>query len=119
MQSLVGIIRTEAELRKALDELSQLKQRVAALKVTGHRQYNPGWHLALDLQSMLTVAEATTLAALERRESRGAQTRGDYPSADPEFGKVNVVVRERAGETSITQEPLPTMPAELKSLLED
>jgi succinate dehydrogenase / fumarate reductase flavoprotein subunit len=118
MQGLVGIIRAEAELHKAVDELAQLKQRAAHVKVVGHRQYNPGWHLALDLLSMLAVADATTLAALERRESRGGHTRGDYPDADPAFGKVNVVVRLRDGEPSITQEPLPTMPDDLNALLE-
>jgi len=118
MQSLVGIIRAEAELRKALDELALLKQRVARLKVIGHRQYNPGWHLALDLRSMLAVSEATALAALERRESRGGHTRDDYPDPDPEFGKANVVVRQRGDEIAITQEPLLAMPDDLKKLME-
>ena len=118
MQSLVGIIRAEAELRKALDELVLLKQRVGRLKVIGHRQYNPGWHLALDLRSMLAVSEATALAALERRESRGGHTRDDYPDPDPEFGKANVVVRQRGDEIAIDQEPLPAMPDDLKKLME-
>ena len=68
------------------------------MRVEGHRQYNPGWHLALDLGPLLAVSECITRAALERRESRGAQTRDDYPATDPALGKVNVVVRQRDGE---------------------
>ncbi len=119
MQTLVGIIRTEAELRKALDELTQLKARAEKVAVVGNRQYNPGWHLALDLRSLLTVSEAITRAALERKESRGGHTRDDYPTPDPHFGKVNVVVRERRGEMTLSQEPLPEMPDELKRLFEE
>jgi succinate dehydrogenase / fumarate reductase flavoprotein subunit len=119
MHNLVGIIRTEHELVKALDEIQVLKQRAARVSVEGNRQYNPGWHLALDLKSMLTVSEAITLAAIERRESRGAQTRDDYPKTDPELGKVNMVVRQKDGETYVTPEPLPQMPDDLKALLED
>jgi succinate dehydrogenase flavoprotein subunit len=119
MHNLVGIIRTESELVKALDEIQVLKQRAARVSVEGNRQYNPGWHLALDLKSMLTVSEAITLAAIERRESRGAQTRDDYPKTDPELGKVNMVVRQKDGEIFITPEALPQMPGDLKALLED
>ena len=79
MHALVGIIRTEDELTKALEELAVLRDRAARVRVEGHRQYNPGWHLALDLGPLLAVSECVTRAALERRESRGAQTRDDYP----------------------------------------
>jgi succinate dehydrogenase / fumarate reductase flavoprotein subunit len=119
MQSLVGIIRTEAELRKALDELGQLKARAARAKVEGNRQYNPGWHLALDLRSLLTVSEAVTLAALERKESRGGHTRDDCPKTDPQWGKVNVVVRQKNGDMAVAPEPLPEMPDDLKPLFEE
>jgi succinate dehydrogenase / fumarate reductase flavoprotein subunit len=119
MHNLVGIIRTEDELDKALEELTVLDERAGRVKVEGHRQYNPGWHLALDLRAMLAVSECVTRAARERRESRGAQTRDDYPETDPELGKVNVVVRERDGELSLTKEPLPAMPDDLRALLED
>jgi|SRR3990172_11909914 len=119
MQTLVGIIRTESDVRKALDELAQFKARLARVRVSGHRQYNPGWHLALDLRSMLTVSEAVARAALERRESRGGHTREDYPKADPELGKVNVVVRQKNGEISIVRELLPQMPDELRTLFEE
>jgi succinate dehydrogenase flavoprotein subunit len=117
MHVLVGIIRTEDELIKALDELSVLRERAGRVRVEGHRQYNPGWHLALDLGPMLAVSECITRAALDRRESRGAQTREDYPTTDPELGKVNIVVRQRNGELTLTREPLPEMPEDLQALL--
>ena len=98
MQALVGIIRTEDELTKALEELAVLRDRATRVRVEGHRQYNPGWHLALDLGPLLAVSECVTRAALERTESRGAQTREDYPTTDPELGRVNVVVREHDGD---------------------
>jgi succinate dehydrogenase / fumarate reductase flavoprotein subunit len=85
----------------------------------GHRQYNPGWHLALDLGPLLAVSECITRAALERRESRGAQTRDDYPGTDAELGKVSVVVRERGDELVLAREPLPTMPDDVRTLLEE
>jgi succinate dehydrogenase / fumarate reductase flavoprotein subunit len=121
MQVLVGIIRREDELRKALGELDTLEDRSAHLRVEGNRYFNPGWHLALDLPSLLTVARCTTLAALERKESRGGHTRDDYPEPDPAFGSVNVVVRRdpASGEVTVRQEPLPRMPEDLKALFEE
>jgi succinate dehydrogenase / fumarate reductase flavoprotein subunit len=119
MQNLVGIIRIETELKKALDVIAQLKRRAKNVKVEGNRQYNPGWHLALDLHSLLTFAEAATIAAIERKESRGGHTREDYPSTDPKFGKANIVLRKSGDGFSISLEPLPEMPEELKPLLEE
>jgi succinate dehydrogenase / fumarate reductase, flavoprotein subunit len=119
MQTMVGIIRTEAELTKAFDELAVLRERARQVRVEGHRQFNPGWHLALDLDPLLAVSQCIARAALERNESRGAQTREDYPGTDPDLGKVNVVVRQRDGELVLTQEPLPAIPDELQALLED
>jgi succinate dehydrogenase / fumarate reductase flavoprotein subunit len=119
MQNLVGIIRTEKELKQALDKLATFKQRLTKVSVEGNRQYNPGWHLALDLYSMLAVSEAVTLAAIERKESRGGHTRDDYPNSDSKFAKVNVVVRKIKEELRISQEPLPEMPEELKKLVEE
>jgi succinate dehydrogenase / fumarate reductase flavoprotein subunit len=119
MHNLVGIIRTEDELDKALEELSVLSDRAGRVTVEGNRQYNPGWHLALDLRSLLAVSECITRAARERRESRGAQTRDDYPGTDPELSTVNVVVRQREGELSLALEPLPVIPKDLSKLLED
>jgi succinate dehydrogenase / fumarate reductase flavoprotein subunit len=119
MQNLVGIIRAESELRQALEIIDKLKQRTHKVKVEGNRHYNPGWHLALDLHSLLTFAEAATLAAIERKESRGGHTRDDFPNTDPKFAKVNVIVRMKNGELALAQEPLPEMPDELKALLEE
>jgi succinate dehydrogenase / fumarate reductase flavoprotein subunit len=119
MQTMVGIIRTEDELTKSFDELAVLRERAGRVRVEGHRQYNPGWHLALDLDPLLAVSECIARAALERKESRGAQTREDFPEADPELGKVNVVVRQRDGELWLTREPLPPMPDELQAVLKE
>jgi succinate dehydrogenase / fumarate reductase flavoprotein subunit len=119
MQELVGIIRTEGELKRALESISALKERAGRVAVEGHRQYNPGWHLALDLRSLLAVSECVTLAALERRESRGGHTRDDYPKSDPELGKVKVVLRQRGGELVVAREPLDEMPDDLKQLFEE
>ncbi|HWC40106.1 MAG TPA: hypothetical protein VG476_16335, partial [Acidimicrobiales bacterium] len=119
MQRLVGIIRREDELKEAQKELAVLKERAGRVKVEGHRQYNPGWHLALDLGSLLTVSECLTTAALERRESRGGHTRDDYPGTDDELGKVNMVIRRREGELTIQPEPLSAMPDDLQALFEE
>jgi succinate dehydrogenase / fumarate reductase flavoprotein subunit len=117
MQELVGIIRTESELRQALDDLDTLEERAQKLSVPGGRAYNPGWNLATDLPSMITVSRLVAKGALERRESRGGQTREDYPLPDPELGKVNLVQRiDAAGQYTLTPEPLLEMPAELKEL---
>jgi len=118
MQQNVGIIRTEAELKTALLELEKLRERAAKVKIGGNIQYNPGWHLALDLKNMLDVSEAVTRAALERKESRGAHTREDFPDSESDWGKVNVIIRKREGRMEVAQEPLPEMPPELKKLLE-
>jgi succinate dehydrogenase / fumarate reductase flavoprotein subunit len=118
MQSLVGIVRSEEDLKNALDRVAALRQRAANAKVGGNIQYNPGWHLALDLKNMLDISEAVTRAALERTESRGAHTREDHPNTESEWGKVNVIVRQTpGGEIQVAREPLPEMPAELNELV--
>ena len=124
MQSLVGIIRTGSELSEALEKLDELRDRASKVSVGGGREYNPGWNLATDLPSLLTVSTAVTQGALARRESRGAHTRDDFPSADPALGKVNFVQRQtdRRGfdaPIQIAPEPLPEMPPELSELLEE
>ena len=119
MQDLVGIIRTEGELKSALERIAALKERAEGVGVEGHRQYNPGWHLALDLRSLLVVSECVAMAALERRENRGGHTRDDYPKPDPELGKVKMVVRARDGKMSVSREPLDEMPKDLRSLFEE
>ena len=119
MQNLVGLIRTESELRQALERIQTLKERAGKVRVEGHRQYNPGWHTALDLESLLTVAECSAMAALERKESRGGHTREDHPYTDDQWGTVNVVLRQRLDALQLTREPLPQMPAELKQLFQE
>ena len=119
MHNLVGIIRNEAELQRALTEIRRLKERAECVGVEGNRQYNPGWHLAMDLRAMLSISEAITLAAIERKESRGAHTRDDYPETSAEWGKFNIAVRVGAdGEPTIARELLPEIPIELRALVE-
>jgi succinate dehydrogenase / fumarate reductase flavoprotein subunit len=121
MQDLVGIIRTEAELKAALDKIRDLDARVASVSVEGHRQYNPGWHLAIDLHNMLLVSESVAKAAMERKESRGGHTRDDYPMTDYDFwGKLNLIVELGGdGHATVRQQPLPVPPPELAALLEE
>ena len=118
MQSLVGIIRTESEMEMALKEIADLKARLANMTVEGHRQYNPGWHLSIDLHNMLLVSEAVARAALTRKESRGGHTRDDFPMTDDYWAKINVIVALADGEVGIHEQPLPVPPAELAELLE-
>jgi succinate dehydrogenase / fumarate reductase flavoprotein subunit len=119
MQTLVGIIRTEREMQEARRKIEALRARAARVRVEGGRAYNPGWHVALDLRSLLTVAECCTRAALERTESRGGHTRDDHPYTDDQWGKVNVVLRLRDGAIQVSREPLPEMPPELKALVQE
>ncbi|WP_374458156.1 fumarate reductase/succinate dehydrogenase flavoprotein subunit [Nocardioides sp.] len=121
MNDLVGIIRTASELEESLAELETFKQRAAGMVVEGHRQYNPGWHLALDLRNMLLVSECIAKAALARQESRGGHTRDDFPGPDPAWGAKNLVLSLNAtGDgVDIAEKPLPVMPDELSQLFED
>jgi succinate dehydrogenase / fumarate reductase flavoprotein subunit len=119
MQRLVGIIRVAEELSESLGELEELKERAQKLSVEGNRQYNPGWHLAIDLRNMLLVSECIATAALERKESRGGHTRNDYPVADPEWGTKNLVLTLDGERVRLKHQPLPVMPDELKSLFEE
>ena len=120
MQNLVGIVRTETEMREALEMIDELKGRAKQATVTGNREYNPGWHTALDLKNMLTVSEAITRAALERKESRGAQFREDYPEKEERFSKVNTIISKQSdGSMQVRLEPLPGMPEYLKEIIEE
>jgi len=120
MQELVGIVRQEDEMRRALDGLQALRERAARVGVGGHREYNPGWHAALDLSNLLLVSEAVTRAAIERRESRGGHFRDDYPNKDAALGQVNFVLRKgRDGKMDVTRAPIPKMPDALKQIIEE
>jgi succinate dehydrogenase / fumarate reductase flavoprotein subunit len=120
MQNLVGIVRRDAEMQRALSELQNLKQRAANVAVVGNREYNGGWHTALDLTNLLTVSEMITRAAIARKESRGAHFRDDYPEKSPEEGKTSVLVRlSEQGEMKVEREPVPAMPPELKQIIEE
>jgi succinate dehydrogenase / fumarate reductase flavoprotein subunit len=120
MQHNVGIVRDEGEMNAALEHLKMFWERAHRVGVTGTRDFNPGWHTALDLKNLLTVAEAITRAALERKESRGAQFREDYPEKSEEFAKVNTIVWKGGnGEMQIRREPIPEMRAELKRVIEE
>src|SRR5436853_487761 len=118
MQNLVGIVRREDEMQRALDELAKLRERAGRAKVTGNREYNPGWHTALDLHNLLTISEAITRSAIIRKESRGGHFRDDFPDKAERFGKVNLVVRKAAdGKMDLAEVPIPEMPAELRGVI--
>jgi succinate dehydrogenase / fumarate reductase flavoprotein subunit len=117
MQALVGIFRTEEDLRCALSEIDKLKERAVRVRVEGSRLFNPGWHLARDLQSMLTIADAVTRSALARRESRGAHSRIDYPGMDDAWGKKHNVVVKKADTMTLFESPVLEMPDNLEQLL--
>lgn len=118
MQNYVGIFRNEEDLQKGLGELETLKQRAARVKVEGSRLFNPGWHLARDLKSMLTVSEAVALSARERKESRGAHSRIDYPDYDETWGKQNNVIVREGDLMTLRQSPIAEIPAELKEIVD-
>jgi succinate dehydrogenase / fumarate reductase flavoprotein subunit len=120
MQDLVGIVRQENEMLQALERIAELKARAERAGVRGNREYNAGWHTAIDLHNLLSVSEMVTRAALERKESRGGHFRDDYPNKDAAYGQFNIVVRKGpGGEMQIVHEPIPPMPAELKQIIEE
>jgi succinate dehydrogenase / fumarate reductase, flavoprotein subunit len=120
MQSLVGIVRREEEMTKALEGIAKLRERAAKVAVHGHREYNPGWHTALDLNNLMTVSEAITRSAIERKESRGGHFREDFPNKDAGFGKVNIITKKNPdGTMLVRRDTIPEMPAELKQVIEE
>ncbi|HMV66579.1 MAG TPA: fumarate reductase/succinate dehydrogenase flavoprotein subunit, partial [Myxococcota bacterium] len=120
MQDLVGIVRTEDEMLRALDGLEALKGRAAKVGVRGNREYNPGWHTAIDLNNLLLVAEAVTRCAIERKESRGGHFRDDFPAKDEAYAGFNLIVRKGDdGQMVLSRRPLPPMPAELLQIIEE
>jgi succinate dehydrogenase / fumarate reductase flavoprotein subunit len=120
MQDLVGIVRTESEMRQAFAIVQQLKTRASRVGVFGHREYHAGWHTALDLRNLLTVSECITVSALERKESRGGHFREDYPDKVAEFGSVNVMVRQGSdGGIQVSRVPLPPIPDHLQQVIDE
>jgi succinate dehydrogenase / fumarate reductase flavoprotein subunit len=120
MQDLVGIVRTESDMKQALERISELRERAARAGTGGNREYNPGWHTALDLDNLLTVSEAITLSALERKESRGGHFRDDYPAKDEQYAGFSIVVRKGSGGAmELERRPIPPMPTELAAIIEE
>ena len=120
MQDLVGIVRTESEMAQALEGLKKLWNRAEQVGVAGHREYNTGWHTAIDLKNLLTVSEAITRSALERKESRGGHFREDFQEKSSEFGKVNFIVKKNAsGAMSVGSVAVPELTPELKQVIEE
>jgi succinate dehydrogenase / fumarate reductase flavoprotein subunit len=120
MQELVGIVRKEDELLRASNHLQMMYKRAARTRVMGNREFNPGWHTALDLQHLLTVSRAITIAAIERKESRGAHFREDYPQKDEQSGKFNLVIKKnRDGEMELKREILPDVRSDLKQIIDE
>jgi succinate dehydrogenase / fumarate reductase, flavoprotein subunit len=120
MQALVGIVRNEGEMQEALQKVAEFKARADRVKVAGNREYNPGWHTALDLENLLTVTEAVARCAIERKESRGGHFREDFPDKDPECAKWNSVISRGAdGQMQFRREPIKELPPELKEVIEE
>ena len=118
MQDLVGIVRRQDDMRQALGKIDALRARAQRVSVDGNREYNPGWHTALDLGNLLTIAEAIARSALERRESRGGHFRDDYPSKDASYGTFNIVIRKaNDGSMQLSREPIKPMPDELRAVI--
>jgi succinate dehydrogenase / fumarate reductase flavoprotein subunit len=120
MQDNVNIVREDGQMKVALEEIGRLKERAKHVGVRGNREYNPGWHTALDLKNLLTVSEAIARCALERKESRGGHFRDDYPEKDPAYGSFNLVVQKGDdGEMHLSRAPIPPMPTHLKDVIEE
>ena len=119
MQAKVGIVRNEPEMKEALEGLRSLEERARRVGVTGHREYNPGWHTALDLRNLLIVSEAVARAALDREESRGAHFREDRPAKDPALDRTRLVVHKSSGGMELRRETVPPLPEELRRIIEE
>jgi succinate dehydrogenase / fumarate reductase flavoprotein subunit len=118
MSNLVGIIRTEAEIRQAMAELDKLGERAAGVSAAGGSAYNPGWHMALDMRNIMLMARCVAAAALERQESRGGHTRNDHPGMNPDWRKINLACALEGDTITITRQPTPPMRADLIALFD-
>jgi succinate dehydrogenase / fumarate reductase flavoprotein subunit len=120
MQALVGIVRLEHEMQDALTRIEGFKERASRVGVAGRREYHAGWHTALDLRNLLSVSEAVTRSALERKESRGGHFREDHPDKVAEFSTINMMVKQGPGGTiQLSRIPIPPMPDHLKDVIEE
>jgi succinate dehydrogenase / fumarate reductase flavoprotein subunit len=120
MQTLVGIVRNQKDMELALEKLADMKKRAANVSAGGNREYNPGWHTALDLRNLLTVSEAIALSAVDRKESRGAHFREDYPDKSAAEGTYNHTIKMAGdGSMALSREPLPPMTDEMKQIIEE
>jgi succinate dehydrogenase / fumarate reductase flavoprotein subunit len=120
MHNLVGIVRTEAEMQEALVRIQQLNERAARVGVEGHREYHSGWHTSIDVRNLLSVSEAISRSAIERKESRGGHFREDYPDKVAEYGTFNIMVKQvPGGGMQVSRVPIPPMPEELKQVVEE
>lgn len=120
MQSLAGIVRSEEEMQEGLETVLALAKRTQHTAATGNREYNPGWHTALDLPNLMVVSEAVIRAGLSRKESRGAHFREDYPEKSESYNNLNTVIRKGPdGEMQVSEEEIPEMPDELKQIIQE
>jgi succinate dehydrogenase / fumarate reductase flavoprotein subunit len=119
MQRHAGIIRDKQGLETALAELEKLKVHARRVGVTGSREYNPGWHTAVDVRSLLVISEASARAALERTESRGAHTRSDYPDSDDKQAREQIVIKKDGDRMTARREAQPPIPADLMTLIKE
>jgi succinate dehydrogenase / fumarate reductase flavoprotein subunit len=117
MQSLVGIFRTKDDLEEAIGRIGKLRARWPSVRISGGRAYNPGWGLVYEVRNMLIVSEAIARSAKQRRESRGAHSRLDYPGADPKWAKLNSVVRLKGDAMEVATSPVPSVPDDLRQLI--
>jgi succinate dehydrogenase / fumarate reductase flavoprotein subunit len=117
MQALVGIVRNQAEMEKGLANVLALKKRAQIVKVEGHREFNPGWHTALDLKNLMIVSEAIARSALQRKESRGAHFREDFPDKQKSFELNHVVKKAADGSMQLSARQLPPMPSDLQAII--
>jgi succinate dehydrogenase / fumarate reductase flavoprotein subunit len=117
MQSLVGIFRTKDDLDEAIGRIGKLRARWPSVRISGGRAYNPGWGLVYEVRNMLIVSEAIARSAKQRRESRGAHSRLDYPELDPKWAKLNSVVRLKGDAMEVATSPVPAVPDELRQLI--